>query len=229
MRVAFFRGPCREGGGNESLAGYLHRGCHNIHGMIITFTGMIITFTGMIHQVGGKHARRDRAGRNAGAAVRAETPALSAAVPEASAGPGTVLGAELGSVPGAGSGPSLMAQAEIGDDSIETKSVDLGHHDVAQPAPTTRNASNPAPVTQDFRYLIYYVWSELPPAEKPADIVLSSLKETPVGTPVEEIKRASDAFGLDSNFMKAVARIESGFDPKQRTGSYIGLFHTERI
>ena len=29
------------------------------------------------------------------------------------------------------------------------------------------NASNPAPVTQDFRYLIYYVWSELPPAEKP--------------------------------------------------------------
>ena len=24
--------------------------------------------------------------------------------------------------------------------------------------------------------------------------------------------------------MKAVARIESGFDPKQRTGSYIGLF-----
>jgi hypothetical protein len=43
-----------------------------------------------------------------------------------------------------------MAQAEIGDDSIETKSVDLGHHDVAQPVPTTRNASNPAPVTQDF-------------------------------------------------------------------------------
>ena len=86
------------------------------------------------------------------------------------------------------------------------------------------DASNPAPVTQDFRYLIYYVWSELPPAEKPADIVLSSLKDTPVGTPVEEIKRASDAFGLDFNFMKAVAKIESGFDPKQRTGSYIGLF-----
>src|SRR5260221_9800644 len=59
---------------------------------------------------------------------------------------------------------------------IETKSVDLGHHDVARPVPTTRNASNPAPVTQDFRYLIYYVWSELPPAEKPADIVLRSLK-----------------------------------------------------
>jgi hypothetical protein len=83
-------------------------------------------------------------------------------------------------------------------------------------------------VTQDLRYLIYYVWSELPPAEKPADIVLRSLKDTPVGTPVEEIKRASDAFGLDFNFMKAVAKIESGFDPKQRTGSYIGLFQLSK-
>jgi hypothetical protein len=121
-----------------------------------------------------------------------------------------------------------MAQAEIGDDSIETNSVDFCHHDVAGPEPTTSNTSSPAPVTQDFRYLIYYVWSELPPAEKPADIVLRSLKDTPVGTPVEEIKRASDAFGLDFNFMKAVAKIESGFDPKQHTGSYIGLFQLSR-
>src|SRR6476659_10027530 len=190
----------------------------------ITFTGM------MIHQVGGNTPGATVPAAMPEAAVNETpgTPALSAAVPEASAGPGTVLGAELGSVPGAGSGPSLMARAEIGDDSIETKSVDLGHHDVAQPVPTTRNASNPAPVTQDFRYLIYYVWSELPPAEKPADIVLRSLKDIPVGTPVEEIKRASDAFGLDFNFMKAVARIESGFDPKQHTGSYIGLFQLSK-
>jgi len=154
------------------------------------------------------------------AAASAETPggpALSAAVPEASA---------------ASSGPPLMAQAEIGDDSFEAKWMALGHRDAAQPMPTTHDApddaSNPAPVTQDFRYLIYYVWSELPPAEKPAAIVLSSLKATPVGTPVEEIKRASDAFGLDFNFMKAVAKIESGFDPKQRTGSYIGLFQLSK-
>ena len=140
-----------------------------------------------------------------------------------------MLGAELGSVSGALSGPSLMAQAEIGDDFIETKSVDLGHHDVAQPVPTTRDASNPAPVTQDFRYLIYYVWSELPPAEKPADIVLSSLKETPVGTPVEEIKRASDAFGLDSNFMKAVARIEFRFRPQATHRVVYRPVSTERI
>jgi hypothetical protein len=171
------------------------------------------------------------------AAVSAETPgapALCATVPEAPAGPGTALGVELGSVPRPVSRPSLTAKAEIGDDSMETESEGLGdcylypHHDAAQPVPKTRDASDeassPAPVTQDFRYLTYYVWSELPPTEKPADIVLSSLKDTPVGTPVEEIKRASDAFGLDFNFMKAVARIESGFNPKQRTGSYIGLF-----
>jgi Transglycosylase SLT domain len=110
------------------------------------------------------------------------------------------------------------------------ESVDLGHHDVAQPAPTTCDASGGASSTgpQDFRYLICYVWSELPPAEKPAAIVLRSFKDIPVGTPIEEIKRASDAFGLDFNFMKAVAKIESGFDPKQRTGSYIGLFQLSK-
>ena len=69
-----------------------------------------------------------------------------------------------------------------------------------------------------------YAYSEVPPDRKPADTLRDSLKDVPVGTPVEEIKRASDAFGLDFNFMKAVAKIESDFDPKQRTGSYVGLF-----
>ena len=124
--------------------------------------------------------------------------------------------------------PESIVVAALPDPS-QTLSADLPplQESMDQPVPTTRDASDDAskaPVTQDFRYLIYYVWSELPPAEKPADIVLRSLKDTPVGTPIEEIKRASDAFGLDFNFMKAVAKIESGFDPKQRTGSYIGLF-----
>jgi hypothetical protein len=77
-------------------------------------------------------------------------------------------------------------------------------------------------------YLADYVYSEVPPDKKPADIVLNSLKDIPVGTSIEEIKRASDAFGLNFNFMRAVARIESGFDPKQRTGSYIGLFQISK-
>jgi len=77
-------------------------------------------------------------------------------------------------------------------------------------------------------YLADYVYSEVPPDRKPADTVLDALKDIPIGTPVEEIKRASEVFGLDFNFMKAVAKIESGFDPKQRTGSYIGLFQLSK-
>jgi soluble lytic murein transglycosylase-like protein len=77
---------------------------------------------------------------------------------------------------------------------------------------------------RELPYLKYYVYSEVPPERKPADTVLESLSTVPLGTPLEEIKRAADAFGVDYNFMKAVARIESDFDPTQRTGSYIGLF-----
>jgi hypothetical protein len=80
------------------------------------------------------------------------------------------------------------------------------------------------PSKRDLSYLTYYVYAEYPLPEKPADIVLESLKDVAIGTPIEEIRRASDAFGLDFSFMKAVAKIESDFDPKQRTGSYIGLF-----
>src|SRR6266567_2933836 len=76
----------------------------------------------------------------------------------------------------------------------------------------------------DLSYLAYYAYSEAPPPRKPADTALEALKDIPVGTPIEEIKRASDAFGIDFTFMKSVAKIESDFDPKQRTGSYIGLF-----
>jgi hypothetical protein len=77
-------------------------------------------------------------------------------------------------------------------------------------------------------YLADYVYSEVLPDRKPADTVLDALKDIPIGTPVEEIKRASEVFGLDANFMTAVAKIESGFDPKQRTGSYIGLFQLSK-
>ena len=82
----------------------------------------------------------------------------------------------------------------------------------------------PATPNRDLSYLAYYAYSEVPPDVKPADTISDSIKDIPVGTPVEEIKRASDALGLDFTFMKTVAKIESDFDPKQRTGSYIGLF-----
>jgi hypothetical protein len=85
-----------------------------------------------------------------------------------------------------------------------------------------------SPKWDQLSYLASYVYSEVPPGRKPADTVLDALKDIPVGRPVEEIKRASEVFGLDFNFMKAVAKIESGFDPRQHTGSYIGLFQLSK-
>jgi hypothetical protein len=84
------------------------------------------------------------------------------------------------------------------------------------------------PVKSDVSYVFYYPYAELPPEKKPADIVLDSLSEVSIVTPLKEIKRASDAFGLDFCFMRTVAKIESDFDPKQRTGSYIGLFQLSK-
>jgi hypothetical protein len=85
-----------------------------------------------------------------------------------------------------------------------------------------------APKESHLSYLVDYVYSEIPPDKKPAATVIASLKDIPSGTPIEEIKRASDAFSLDFNFMKAVSKIESDFDPKQRTGSYFGLFQLSK-
>src|SRR6516164_3108839 len=86
-------------------------------------------------------------------------------------------------------------------------------------------ATSPKPHSS---YLGFDPNAELPLDKKPADIVLDSLRDIPIGTPVEEIKRAADTIGLDAGFMEAVAKIESDFDPKQRTGSYIGLFQLSR-
>jgi hypothetical protein len=100
----------------------------------------------------------------------------------------------------------------------EREQINIEPNRPSAPATAVEAAKREAP------FVKYSVYSELPPAQKPADIVLESLSDVPLGTPVEEIKRAADAFGLNVNFMKAVAKIESDFDPNQRTGSYIGLF-----
>jgi hypothetical protein len=88
---------------------------------------------------------------------------------------------------------------------------------------TVRLADEPGQ-KPDLGLLTDYAYSEVPPDEKPSDTILNSMKVIPEGTPVEEIKRISEALGLDFTFMKTVAKIESDFDPKQRTGSYIGLY-----
>jgi hypothetical protein len=165
------------------------------------------------------------------AAANMTTPAVTVApalYAEASARLAAALRAEraeLAAVTSADSAPSSSGP-KIADEPVAPKLASL-EPDIVQSLPPERDVSNSAPKaasTPDFRYLVYYVWSELPPAEKPAEIVLRAFKDIPLGTPAEEIKRVSDAFGLDFNFMMAVAKIESGFNPNQRTGSYIGLF-----
>ena len=89
-------------------------------------------------------------------------------------------------------------------------------------------AASPNPDEGELPYLKYYVYSETPPPEKPAKIALAALSHVPLGTPIQEIERAAEAFGVDANFMKAVAKIESDFNPKERTGSYIGLFQLSK-
>lgn len=191
-----------------------------------------IAFVVMIRQFGGDTPPVAAPTATPAAVIQARTPpanAFAAVAPEVAARFTTVLAQGSASATATAAEPPI-ARAEITDDST-MKLAAISPQEVVAPmgsasdaAPKSDGPSTSAPAAQDFQYLIYYVWSELPPAEKPADVVLRSFKDIPVGTPVEEIKRASDAFGLDSNFMKAVAKIESGFDPKQRTGSYIGLF-----
>jgi transglycosylase-like protein with SLT domain len=95
----------------------------------------------------------------------------------------------------------------------------------------TPQPDGPASPTSDegeLPYLKYYVYSETPPPEKPAKIALAALHDVRPGTPVQEIERAAKAFEIDANFMKAVAKVESDFNPSERTGSYIGLFQLSR-
>jgi hypothetical protein len=113
----------------------------------------------------------------------------------------------------------------------QEKAIDTAEKDQArleQEDSSLRDSSAAMPAKRDLSYLAYYVYAEHPPDERPADIVLDSLKDIAVGTPLEEIKRVSDAFGTNFSFMKAVAKIESDFDPTQHTGSYIGLFQLSR-
>ncbi|MGC2826256.1 MAG: transglycosylase SLT domain-containing protein, partial [Pseudolabrys sp.] len=157
---------------------------------------------------------------------------LGAAPPEAAAevevSPG--LSSGFAAMPTA-RGPLLLRKEETDPDTLEKEQArleaafDALDQQQAKTEDSVQDHSpDPTPPKQNFSILAYYVFAEIPPDKKPADTVLETLKNVPIGTPVEEIKRASDAFGVDFNFMKAVAKIESNFDPKQRTGSYIGLF-----
>jgi hypothetical protein len=118
----------------------------------------------------------------------------------------------------------LLQEEDSSVDLTKEKEASLGQEDF----PFRDHSAGATPANLHSSYLAFSPDAELSPNKRPADIVLESLRNIPVGTPVEEIKRVADAFGLDSSFMEAVAKIESDFDPRQRTGSYIGLFQLSR-
>jgi hypothetical protein len=134
------------------------------------------------------------------------------------AAPDAVMPSEVTSSPR--QGPVLEANASL-------EAVPLANE--AAPRQDGALATSPNPAAGALGYLKYYVYSEIPPPEKPAKIALAALRDVPLGTPVEEIERAAKAFGVDANFMKAVAKIESDFNPRERTGSYIGLFQLSKF
>jgi hypothetical protein len=117
---------------------------------------------------------------------------------------------------------ALKEEDEAEDQVFGSKPVRLEKYNL--PADDDLNSSKPGHLS----YLADYVYSEVSSSEKPAATVLDSLRDIPIGTPIEEIRRASDAFGLNFNFMKAVAKIESDYDPKQSIGPYFGLFQLSK-
>ena len=125
--------------------------------------------------------------------------------------------------------PDRFSTAPAAADLLPTAPSGLAY---AAPEVTLDSMSHSSPslerATPNFSYLANYAYSEAPPPEAPADTVLRALREIPEGTPREEVRRAAQAFGLDVIFMEAVAKIESDFNPKDRTGSYIGLFQLSK-
>ena len=119
---------------------------------------------------------------------------------------------------------SALLQGEESVDNANEKQARLDQDDFSFRDPSD-DATSPK---LHSSYLGLDPYAELPSDKNPVDTVLESLNDIPVGTPIEEIRRAADAFGLDFSFMKAMAKIESDFDPERRTGSYIGLFQLSR-
>ena len=115
------------------------------------------------------------------------------------------------------SSPAIVESKEPSGADEKVAIQEAPEKDVRELAVRTKTKPN-------LSWLALYAYSELPPETKPADTILDALKDDPPGTPIEEIKRVADILGLDFTFMKTVAKIESSFNPKARTGSYIGLF-----
>jgi hypothetical protein len=123
------------------------------------------------------------------------------------------------------------------DTVVEQKVVDLPS--IVSPAPfriddtgnerrsdivVETKAERPLSVPQTLPFIVYYAYTEVPLFPKPIDVVADSIATLPLGSCRDEVKRAADVFALSFPVMMAFALIESSCQPRQKTGSYIGLF-----
>jgi hypothetical protein len=117
---------------------------------------------------------------------------------------------------------AIKEEEEEEDQVVSPKVVRLEKY--ALPASDEEN-----PPKLDLSYLADYAYSEVPLDKKPADIVLDALKNIPIGKPIEEIKLASEAFGLDFNFMKAVPRLNLTLIPNSIPGHILGYSNSAKV
>ncbi len=85
-------------------------------------------------------------------------------------------------------GPALSAEvtASLGAQGKDQSRIEEEKEDDVAPGNCSLDAG---PAKPDLSYLVYYVFAELPPDRKPADSVLDSVKDIPVGTPLEETSK----------------------------------------
>ena len=137
----------------------------------------------------------------------------------------TIVAAEFGSIPDT---DELMGSGRQGRVMAADAGVDAAQPDQVTPHEVGPSAASAASIERELPHLKDDVYSATALPKNPAKTALAALSDVPVGTPVEEIDRAAEAFGLDPNFMKVVAKIESDLNPRERTGSYIGLFQLSK-
>lgn len=78
--------------------------------------------------------------------------------------------------------------------------------------------------TRVMTALSWSIYNEYQPRERAVDRLLAPLRGVPVGTAREEIARVSAMTGIPYKTLLAFAKIESDFDCRQVTKSYVGLF-----
>jgi hypothetical protein len=108
--------------------------------------------------------------------------------------------------------------------SIDPPRIDHADNERRSDPVVETKIEQPPAVSLPLPFIVYYAYNEYHTYQKPIDVIAESIADLPVGSCRDEVKRASDVYGLSFPVMMAFAIIESSCQPTQKTGSYIGLF-----